>query len=118
MYYLIARYAPLDEKGKFVGALMGNSLGTIVTWPLLGAIIEKYGWSWAFYACGIIVLAWVMLFMVLVYDAPEDHPFMSEAEKKYIIESLSKDVKKKIEVTNSYYEVKINIKSILGSSTL
>lgn len=100
MFYLIARYAPPDEKGMFSAALMGNCLGTVVSWPMLGAVIENFGWHWAFYTCAIMVLVFVVLFMLLVYDSPEDHPFMSPSEKKYIVDALSKNVKKKVEVGN------------------
>lgn len=106
MHYLIARYSPPDEKGKFVGALMGSCLGTVVTWPLLGAVIESFGWVWAFYICGIIVLAWLVLFLIFVYDSPDDHPFMSESEKNYIIESFS----------NVEKTIKVNCKIIFFSS--
>ncbi|CAG9840099.1 unnamed protein product [Diabrotica balteata] len=94
LHCLVARWAPPDEKGKFIGALLGGSLGTVITWPLLGAIIEKFGWSWAFIGCGIFVICWTGLWYVFVTDSPEQHPRISEDEKNYIVHSLSGRVSK------------------------
>ncbi|XP_072381179.1 sialin-like isoform X2 [Diabrotica undecimpunctata] len=94
LHCLVARWAPPDEKGKFIGALLGGSLGTVITWPLLGAIIEKFGWSWAFIGCGIFVICWTGLWYVFVTDSPEQHPRISEDEKNYIVQSLSGRVSK------------------------
>nr|XP_022916487.1 sialin-like [Onthophagus taurus] len=88
LHCLISRWAPPIEKGKFTGALLGGTLGTVITWPLLGAILESMGWSWAFFIPGIIVLLWCTLWFILVSDTPEDHPRISEEEKKYIAKSV------------------------------
>lgn len=98
-HYMIAKYAPPEEKGAFVSALLGNNFGTMITWPMLGYIIESNGWDWAFYVCGIIVLVWTLLFYILVRDSPEDHPFMSAKEKKYITESMAHSSLGKIKVS-------------------
>ncbi|KAG5867254.1 hypothetical protein JTB14_019027 [Gonioctena quinquepunctata] len=92
LHCLVARWAPPDEKGKFVGALLGGSLGTVVTWPMLGAVIESFGWLWAFLSCGALVLGWTVLWFFLVADSPEEHPRISEEEKRYIVDSLSGNV--------------------------
>lgn len=88
LHCLIARWAPPVEKGKFIGALMGGTLGTVITWPLLGAITEKWGWTWAFFVPGGIVLLWCLLWFYFVSDTPDSHPRISEKEKFYIIKSL------------------------------
>lgn len=93
LHCLVARWAPPDEKGKFIGALLGGSLGSIVTWPLLGSVIESLGWLWAFLVCGFCVIGWTILWYLLVADSPEAHSRISEEERKYIVNSLAGKVK-------------------------
>lgn len=88
LHCLVARWAPPDEKGKFVAALLGGSLGSILTWPSLGMVIERFGWLWAFLICGILVICWTIIWFFLVTDSPGTHPRISAEEKKYIIDSL------------------------------
>lgn len=91
---LIARWAPPEEKGKFVSALMGNTLGTVCTWPLLGAIIEGVGWQWAFVVPGVLAVTWSLIWAFTVADSPSDHRWISVEERDYINKSLSGGVKK------------------------
>lgn len=95
---LIARWAPPVERGKFVSALMGNTLGTLVTWPLLGVIIESMGWIWAFFVPGAIGIAWAVLWFFTVADSPPEHRWITEDEKTYIMGSLETGVKR-VQVT-------------------
>ncbi|KAJ8961071.1 hypothetical protein NQ314_006001 [Rhamnusium bicolor] len=81
LHCLVARWAPPAEKGKFIGALLGGSLGTVITWPMLGTIIENLGWIWAFIISGILVLTWTILWIIFVSDSPDAHPRISDEEK-------------------------------------
>lgn len=91
---MISRWAPPAEKGKFVAALMGNTLGTVVTWPLLGVIIESIGWIWAFVVPGAVGVVWAIIWICTVADSPSEHKWISEEEKNYIVESLNTSVKR------------------------
>lgn len=89
---LVARWAPPAEKGKFVSAMMGGTLGTVVTWSLTGPLMEKFGWASAFYVPGVLTLVWCGFWWYLVADKPSEHPRISESEKKYILEALGDKV--------------------------
>lgn len=52
LHALVAHWAPPAEKGKFVSALLGGAIGTVVTWSLTGPLIENLGWDYAFYVPG------------------------------------------------------------------
>lgn len=52
LHALVAHWSPPAEKGRFVSALLGGAVGTVATWSLSGPLIEKFGWSWAFYVRG------------------------------------------------------------------
>ncbi|XP_026321197.1 uncharacterized transporter slc-17.2-like isoform X3 [Hyposmocoma kahamanoa] len=94
LHVLVARWAPPAEKGKFVSAMMGGTLGTVVTWSLTGPLMDKFGWASAFHVPGVLTLIWCGFWWYLVADTPEDHPRITEAEKKYILEALGDNVKK------------------------
>ncbi|XP_053610391.1 sialin-like isoform X2 [Plodia interpunctella] len=94
LHVLVARWAPPAEKGKFVSAMMGGTLGTVVTWSLAGPLIEKFGWASAFYVPAAMSLIWCFFWWYLVADTPVEHPRISEKEKKYILDALGDKVKK------------------------
>jgi len=89
VHCLISKWAPPSEKGKFISATLGGSLGTVITWPLLGNIIEHISWDWAFYITGVIVLIWTFLWILLVRDSPDGHPWIEKKEREYIVLSLA-----------------------------
>ncbi|XP_060804897.1 putative inorganic phosphate cotransporter [Amyelois transitella] len=92
LHALVAHWAPPVEKGKFVSALLGGAIGTVVTWSLTGPLIENFGWDYAFYVPGTIAVFWCFLWWVLVYDSPVQHPRITESEKKYILDAIGDKV--------------------------
>ncbi|KAL4708977.1 hypothetical protein ACJJTC_005838 [Scirpophaga incertulas] len=92
LHALVAHWAPPQEKGKFVSALLGGTMGTVVTWSLSGPLIENFGWEYAFYVPGLLALIWSFLWLVLVYDSPVLHPRISDGEKKYILDAIGDKV--------------------------
>lgn len=95
LHCLISRWAPPAEKGKFIGALLGGSLGTVLTWPIMGAIIETWNWMWAFYAPGLLTLLWSLVWFFFVTDTPEEHKRITEDEKLYIAKCIGNGISKK-----------------------
>lgn len=94
LHCLISRWAPPVEKGKFITALLGGTLGTVITWPLLGQIIHSLSWSWAFFIPGIAALVFCLFWYYIIADSPELHPRISEDEKIYILKCIGDSVKK------------------------
>lgn len=56
--------------------------------PVCGIMAERYGWASIFYVFGIMGLTWFAVWSVFIYDRPQDDPFISEAELKYITKTL------------------------------
>lgn len=88
LHYLIAHWAPPDEKGKFIASLMGNACGTIITWPLVSVLIEKFSWSVGFYVPAAITFVTALIWFYLVADSPLTHPRIALKESQYITQSL------------------------------
>lgn len=101
MHNLVSKWAPPHEKGKFVAALLGGSFGTVITWPMAGALMEAFGWAYAFYVPAAITLLATFLWVYLVADSPATHPRISNDERNYIIKSLGDTVSsKKVSILN------------------
>lgn len=94
MQCLIARWAPPAEKGKFVSALMGNTLGTCLTFILVGAITAAAGWDWGFHFLTMQIAAFCIIFWIVAADSPDQHKWITEEERNYIKESQSKTISK------------------------
>lgn len=92
MQNVITKWAPLEEKGKFVFTLIGGTLGTVVTWPVAGFLMQHLGWAWAFYLPALFTLAITFVWYYCVYNAPAQHPAISAAEREYIERSLGTSV--------------------------
>lgn len=99
LHNLVSRWAPKDEKGKFVSALLGGALGTVVAWMMLGVIIENLGWQFGFYIPAIMTFVFVAAWYLLVADSPAEHPRISKQEVELIQESLGDSVSKSKQLT-------------------
>jgi sugar phosphate permease len=81
-----------SERGWVYGVLISSGyLGLILGMPLVGWLIEVWGWRVMFYGTGALTVLGVGLFWLLVYDHPREHPWISQQEKTLIEEALAKD---------------------------
>lgn len=92
LHNLVSRWAPAEEKGKFIATLLGGNFGTVITWAVVGVIIESLGWVWAFYIPAIFILLISLIWLYFVADRPDIHPRISEKEKQLIEKSLGDTV--------------------------
>ena len=80
------------ERGRVYGATMGfGYLGLILGMPLVGWLIQSWGWQVMFYGTGTLTLIGVGLFGLLVYDHPREHPWVSAEERTLIEEAVTTD---------------------------
>jgi sugar phosphate permease len=80
------------ERGWVYGTTMGfGYLGLILGMPLVGWLIQTWGWRVMFYGTGVLTILGVVIFWLLVYDHPREHPWISDAEKDLIEETVNKD---------------------------
>jgi sugar phosphate permease len=81
-----------QERGRVYGTTMGfGYLGLILGMPVVGWLIEGWGWRVMFYGTGVLTLMGVGLFWLLVYDHPREHPWVSAEERALIEEAVAKD---------------------------
>ncbi|KAF7285956.1 hypothetical protein GWI33_008927 [Rhynchophorus ferrugineus] len=91
---LIGRWAPPQERGKFVSALMGNTLGTCLSWIIVGAVTREWKWPWGFHVMSIQIIFYLIILVIFTADSPEEHKWIDEEELKFIKESQAGQVSK------------------------
>lgn len=89
---LVANWAPPLERSRLATIMFaGSFVGTVVAMPVCGLMAARFGWASLFYVFGSIGLIWYLIWCILIRDRPEDDPRISEAELKYIRESLGSE---------------------------
>lgn len=81
---MATKWIPPLERSKFIANMMASSLGAALTLPICGYLISTFGWASVFYSTGVVGLLWSILWFVLIYDSPAQHPRISKEERMEI----------------------------------
>ena len=80
----VAEWFPKKERALATGIFnAGTNVGAIVTPFVVAFITGRWGWRWAFLITGASGFVW-LVFWLLLYRRPEEHPRVSKAELAYI----------------------------------
>jgi ACS family hexuronate transporter-like MFS transporter len=80
----VAEWFPKKERALATGIFnAGSNAGAIVTPLVVPWITIHWGWRWAFIITGALGFVW-LIFWLLLYRKPEEHPRVSAAELNYI----------------------------------
>ncbi|CAB3371453.1 Hypothetical predicted protein [Cloeon dipterum] len=92
---LLAQWIPVEERG-FWGTMVfaGTQIGTVIGTALSGVLIEAFGWESVFYFFGSCAIVWFIIFTLICYSKPDEHPYITEKEKKFLHEKLDDTVNK------------------------
>ncbi|XP_014223284.1 sialin-like [Trichogramma pretiosum] len=87
---LTAHWVPQQDLSLITALIfIGVDLGAIGATTLSGIILKHYSWPIVFYFFGGVGLLWYVLWLVLCYNDPEEHPFISKRETAYLREALN-----------------------------
>ncbi|CAH1716905.1 putative inorganic phosphate cotransporter [Aphis gossypii] len=94
---LLSKWAPESEKGRLISFVFsGTQFGSLIMLPTAGLLASSSGgWPAIFYVSGALTLVWVLVWSLMGANSPSEHQTISEAEKKFIINSLSNTTSKK-----------------------
>ena len=82
---MMAKWAPPAERGKLAGvAFSGCTFGIIVTLPISGVLVARFGWEMMFYTFGIVSCLWIPFFWLLSADRPDELGSINQAELDYL----------------------------------
>lgn len=95
---MLAQWTPPEERSK-IGSLVfaGALLGTVFTTSISGVIMHysTAGWPAVFYVFGSVGVVWFFVWIIVCYNNPSEHPFISERELKFLHERMSAHTHKK-----------------------
>lgn len=74
---------------------IGLFFGAAFSYFLNGFVEHLLGWRYIFYTSGVITLIWSVLWYLIVYDSPKEHPHISDSELSLIQSSLGNHVTEK-----------------------
>ncbi|XP_012064296.1 PREDICTED: putative inorganic phosphate cotransporter [Atta cephalotes] len=87
---LLAQWTPPEER-SIIGSLVfaGAQLGTVFANLVSGLILHQYEWPAVFYVFGSIGVLWFVVFVLICYSNPYEHPFISDREVKFLHERMN-----------------------------
>ncbi|XP_057555590.1 sodium-dependent phosphate transport protein 1 [Hippopotamus amphibius kiboko] len=83
---------PLEHVRLNSLSLSGLLLGPCIVLLITGFICDFLGWPMVFYIFGAVGCALSLLWFILFYEDPKDHPCISISEKEYIMSTLIQQV--------------------------
>nr|XP_044988780.1 sodium-dependent phosphate transport protein 1-like [Jaculus jaculus] len=87
------KWAPTLERGRLISvSYSGFKLGSFLVMLGSGFICDLLGWPMVFYILGAFGCVLSLLWFILFYEEPKDHPWISIREKEYINSSLAQQV--------------------------
>lgn len=96
---MLAKWTPPSERSK-IGSLVfaGAQIGTVFANALSGVLLHysPLGWRSVFYFFGSFGVIWFLIFVVICYNNPDEHPFISDKEKKYLHDAMNEHTHKNI----------------------
>ncbi len=85
-----AEWFPVKERAMAQGIFnAGAALGSVVAPPLIALLWVAFGWKVTFIVVGAIGLLWVLPWVLVNKAKPNEHPWITEEEKKYILAGQS-----------------------------
>jgi ACS family hexuronate transporter-like MFS transporter len=85
----VSEWFPMRERALAVGIFnSGTAIGSAIATPIVAFIALQLGWRQAFVVCGALGFLWVVAWFWL-YQLPQDHPRLSEAERRLILSDAS-----------------------------
>jgi len=77
---------PVNQRALAQGIFnSGASIGNVIAPVVIVFLYAQFGWKATYFILGIIGLIWVIPWLMINKSKPENHPWITEAEKNYIL---------------------------------
>ncbi len=84
----VSEWFPPSERGIAVGLYsVGSALGATIAPILVALIAVNFGWRWVFAVSPVLAGLW-LVFWLLLYRRPDEHPHITEKERQYLAARL------------------------------
>lgn len=82
-----AEWFPIKERAFAQGIFnAGASLGAVISAPLIAYFYTTIGWQMTFALIGALGFLWIIPWWIINKATPQFHPWITEAERKYIVD--------------------------------
>lgn len=92
-YYYFLFFTIFYKTIKTKKNYQGFSIGIGLTYLVCGFIINHFGWRYVFYTTGTIGISWCLMWYLLAFNTPREHPRISKEELDYIELNVSHEIK-------------------------
>lgn len=96
MFIMFVYWSTLKERSMLLAiACTGANIGSIVATPVAAFLCEcgfDGGWPSVFYVFGLVGCIWFVLWALLVFNKPADHPWISKVEKLHLEEDSKRNI--------------------------
>lgn len=83
-----AEWFPAKERAIAQGIFgAGASLGSVVSAPIIAFLYIVFGWKMTFVLIAALGLIWIIPWLIINKAAPEKHPWLTEKERNYILDT-------------------------------
>lgn len=80
----VAEWFPKKERALATGIFnAGTNVGVLAAAAIVPWVTASFGWKWAFIVTGLVGFVWLAFWWV-IYRHPDDHPNLSEEERRHI----------------------------------
>jgi len=77
---------PVNQRALAQGIFnSGASIGNVIAPVVIVFLYAQFGWKVTYIILGIVGLIWVIPWLIINKSKPENHPWITEAEKNYIL---------------------------------
>lgn len=81
-----AEWFPTKERAFAQGIFnSGAAIGGIIAFPTIGLLSVYLDWQYIFIVVGLLGLLWLIPWWILVKSPPANHPWITDAEREYIL---------------------------------
>ena len=88
-----AEWFPTKERALAQGIFnSGAAIGGIISIPLIAVLAIYFSWQMIFILVGLAGLLWLIPWLYLVKSPPKNHPWITDEERKYILEGQKNEV--------------------------
>lgn len=82
-----AEWFPIRQRALAQGIFnAGASLGAVISAPLVALAYLAWGWKSTFVALALLGVVWIVPWMILYKASPDKHPWLSDEERKLILD--------------------------------
>ncbi len=86
-----AEWFPIKERAFAQGLFnAGASIGSVIAPPFIATLFVAFGWRTTFMVIGSFGILWIIPWLIINKSGPKTHPWISDEERKYILEGQSK----------------------------